>query len=91
MTAAHMADLLIAARKCCIHRMYTDEAGAAFLVDRKRRTLRDWRDRGIGPDWKSVGRVLYDLEDLAKWLAVGGNKSLAADAVQRRAEAASGT
>jgi hypothetical protein len=80
MNVPQMIELLKAANHPCWLGMYTDEHGAAFLLQpTSLRTLRDWRRRGCGPGWDRTTRVRYDLEKLAAWLEAGGNKKNVAE------------
>lgn len=49
------------------------EKSAAKYIDVAPRTLRNWRDRGIGPDYLKLegGEKLirYDIQELDKWIS----------------------
>lgn len=46
----------------------TEEELAAML-EKDTRTLRDWRNKRIGPKWLNAGRtVMYRLSSLYEWL-----------------------
>ncbi len=78
-TAERLAAALRAQRLPLItDSLYTDERGAAFLLDVNERTLRAWRARGDGPPAVLLRRWLYDLEELAVWLNSGGKRRQAA-------------
>lgn len=45
--------------------------GAALVVGRQAKTLRNWRSSGVGPHWHNDhGVVLYDLVALVQWRKV---------------------
>lgn len=67
MTADRLADLLAAGHKWNPHRLLTDAEGLAFLLDMTTRQLSNWRSEGRGPAWAKMGRIVYDLEDVARW------------------------
>ena len=47
-----------------------DTEEAAGYVKRSPRTLEGWRGVKIGPPYlKLVGRVMYDLDSLDRWMA----------------------
>ncbi len=42
--------------------------GAALVLGRQAKTLRNWRSRSVGPRWQSEhGVVFYDLVELVQW------------------------
>lgn len=53
------------------------ESAAIYLGNLSPRTLRNWRNRGVGPVYLRIGgRVVYRVSDLDAWLAshaVGGD------------------
>lgn len=69
MTSEQLAELLRAAGKYCPHGMFTDPEGLAFLLGTTERTLSNWRAAGQGPVWVKLGRIRYDLADVAAWWA----------------------
>jgi hypothetical protein len=48
---------------------YSSESETAEALSLSPRTLRKWRQRGIGPPWVKVGRrVVYSDESCLAWL-----------------------
>jgi hypothetical protein len=48
---------------------FRDEDEQAARIEKSKRTLQDWRMRGIGPPYVKVGQtVLYPIDDEEKWL-----------------------
>lgn len=53
--------------KTCHHGLFTDEAGAAFLLGKSERTLKQWRSAGIGPRYGGYGHPVYDVDELVRF------------------------
>lgn len=65
---------ILESRNCYVaHRAWTDEAGAALVLDVSKRTLADWRSKGKGPRSMKTRRVVYEIEALVAWFNNGGN------------------
>ena len=49
--------------------LMTDEHGAARVICRAPKTLRNWRYNAVGPRWRKdeSGGVWYSVEDLVEW------------------------
>ena len=72
----------------------TDENGIAWLIGASVRTLRDWRERGIGPAWRRTVRVAYPLDEFVAWnqeQMAKREKQSAASVIERQQPANTGT
>ena len=64
----HLAECLQAAGHSTGAGIFADEAGICFLLGMSDRTLRDWRQRGVGPPCYRAHRWLYPLDEFCTWL-----------------------
>jgi hypothetical protein len=72
--AADLAYALERAERFCSAGVFTDEAGAAYLLGTSARTLQRWREAGMGPPATLAARWLYPLAELAAWIDAGGHE-----------------
>lgn len=73
MTTEQVLQILKAGNCYIAHDAWTDEGGAAYLLDTSKRTLVDWRAKGKGPPSMRTSRTVYEIEALVAWLNAGGN------------------
>ncbi len=53
-------------------RLLTEKQAAKYIGGASPRTMRDWRDKGVGPEYMKLKgndkMIRYDLRDLDKWI-----------------------
>lgn len=53
-------------------RLLTETQAAKYIGGASPRTMRDWRDKGVGPEYMKLEgndkMIRYDLRDLDKWI-----------------------
>jgi hypothetical protein len=63
-------------RGACLLGDYYREPDLARELNKHQRTLKRWRDLGIGPPYTLLGiEIIYPIDRTKQWLAAGGTRS----------------